>query len=197
MSFSGKQQSPEQNIQRAHLNLLNPTQNFTINRNTIPPPERYEQLQLLLISFVNGSNGFDTYALIDPASQLTFLFDKITSFFELPCEAQASTALQYLNTEHEMFSSKIIETVTVTLFDKVNQQLIIARAYSTPCLKISPANVLGLNQLCDIFKEHNYIYIPDIANDAIGNLLVDNTFPFTSPVEVNQGSKKHPFCVKF
>ena len=66
---------------------------------------------------------FDTYALIDPGSQFTFLLDRVTSFLELPCEAQASTTLQCLNTEHEMPLSKISETVTVTPFDKVNQQL--------------------------------------------------------------------------
>ena len=38
-SFSDKRQSQQQNIQRARLNASNPTQNFSINRNTIPPPE--------------------------------------------------------------------------------------------------------------------------------------------------------------
>ena len=46
-SFSGKQQSQRQNIQRAHLNAPNPTQNLSINRNTFPPPDWYEQLQIL------------------------------------------------------------------------------------------------------------------------------------------------------
>ena len=58
-SFSGKQQSQQQNIQRAHLNASNPSQNFSINRNTIPPPEWYEQLQTLPVSLVNGSKVFD------------------------------------------------------------------------------------------------------------------------------------------
>ena len=93
-SFSDKQQSQQQKIQRAHLNASNPTQNFSINRNTIPPPELYEQLQILTISFLNGSKVFDTYALIDPGSQLTFLLDIVTSFLALPCESQASTTLQ-------------------------------------------------------------------------------------------------------
>ena len=134
---------------------------------------------------------FDTYALIDPGSQFTFLMDKVTSFLELPCEAQASTTLQYLNTEHEMPLSKISGTVTVTPYDKINQHFSIARAYSTPCL-----NVLELNQLCDTFKELSHIYFPDIANGAIGALLGVNTFAFTYPVDVIQGSKKRPFGVK-
>ena len=195
-SFSGKQQSQQQNIQRASLNASNPTQNFIINRNTILPPEWYEQLKILPVSFVNGSKVFDTYALIDPGSQVTFLLDKVFSFLELPCEAQASTTLQYLNTEHEMPLSKISETVTVTPFDKVNQQFSIARAYSTPCLNVSPTNVLELNQLCDTFKELSHIYFSDIANGAIGALLGVNTFAFTYPVDVIQGSKKRPFGVK-
>ena len=139
---------------------------------------------------------FDTYALIDPGSQFTFLLDKVTSFLELPCEAQASTTLQYLNTEHEMPLYKISETVTVTPYDKINQHFSIARAYSTPCLNVSPANVLELNQLCDTFKELSHIYFPDIANGAIGALLGVNTFAFTYPVDVIQGSKKRPFGVK-
>ena len=57
---------------------------------------------ILPVSFSDGSKVFDTYALIDPGSQITMLLDRVTSFLELPCEAQASTTLQYLNTEHEM-----------------------------------------------------------------------------------------------
>ena len=133
---------------------------------------------------------FDTYALIDRGSQFSFLLDKVTRFFELPCEAQASTTLRYLNTEHEIPLSKISETVTVTPFDKINQQFSNARAYSTPCLKVSPANALELNQLSDTFKELSHICLPDIANGAIGALLGVNTFAFTYPVDVIQGSKK-------
>ena len=151
-SFSGKHKSQQQNIQCADLEASNPTQNFSINRNTIPPPEWCEQLQILPVSFVNGSKVFDTYALIDPGSQFTFLLDKITSFLELPCKAQASTTPQYLNTEHKMPLSKISETARVTPFDKVNQQFSIARAYSTTCLNVLPANVLELNQLCNTIK---------------------------------------------
>ena len=138
---------------------------------------------------------FDTYALIDTGSQFTFLLDKVTSFFELPCEAQASTSLQYLNTEHEMPLSKISETVTVTHFVKINQHFSIAIAYSTPCFNVSPANVLEINQLCDIFKEFSHIYFPYIANGAIGALPGVNTFAFTYPVDVIQG-KKRSFGVK-
>ena len=92
-SFSCKQQSQQQNIQRAHLNASKLTQNLGINQNTIPLPEWYEQLQMLPVSFINGSKVFDTYSFIDPGSQFTFLLDKVTGFLELPCEAQASTTL--------------------------------------------------------------------------------------------------------
>ena len=95
-----------------------------------------------------------------------------------------------------MSLSKISETVTVTPFDKINQHFSIARAYGTPCLNVSPANVLELNQLCDTFKELSHICFPDIANGAIGALLGVNTFAFTYLVDVIQGSKKRPFGVK-
>ena len=139
---------------------------------------------------------FDTYAFIDPGSQFTFLLDKVTSFLELPCEAQASTTLQYLNTEHEVPLSKISDTVTVTPFDKINQQFSIARAHSTPCLNASPANVLELNQLCNTFEEISHIYFPDIANGTIGALLDVNAFGFIYTVDVIQGSKKRQLGVK-
>ena len=92
--------------------------------------------------------------------------------------------------------SKISETVTVTPYDKINQHLSIVRAYSTPCLNVSPANVLKLNQLCDTFKELSRIYFPEIANGAIGALLGVNTLAFTYPVDVIQGSKKRQLGVK-
>ena len=91
--------------------------------------------------------------------------------------------------------SKISETVTVTPYEKIDQHFSIARAYSTPCLNVSPANVLELNQLCDTFKELGHIYFPDIANGAIGAPLGVNTFAFTYPVDVIQGTKKRPFGV--
>ena len=134
--------------------------------------------------------------MIDPGSQFTFLLDKVTNFLELPCEAQTSTTLQNLKTEHETPLSKISETVTVTPSDKVNQQFSNARAYSTPCLNVSPANVLELNQFCDTFKELSHIYFPDIANGAIGAVFGVNTFAFTYPVDIIQGRKKRPFGVK-
>ena len=139
---------------------------------------------------------FDTYALIDPGSEFTFLFDKVTSFLELPSEEQASSTLQYFNTEYEMPLSKVSETVTVTLFDKINEQFSIVRAYSTSCLNVSPANNLELNQLCDKFKELSHIYFLDIANGTVGALFGVNTFALKYPVDVSQGSKKHPFGVK-
>ena len=92
--------------------------------------------------------------------------------------------------------SKISETVTVTPYDKINQHFSIARAYSTQCLNVSPANVLELNQLCDTFKELSHIHFLDITNGAIGALLGVNTFAFTYSVDVIQGSKKRPFGVK-
>ena len=92
--------------------------------------------------------------------------------------------------------SKTSETVTVTPYDKINQHFSIARVYSTPCLNVSPANVLELNQLCDTFKEFSHICFPDIANGAIGALPSVNTFAFTYPVDVIQVSKKRPFGVK-
>ena len=86
--------------------------------------------------------------------------------------------------------------MTVTTFDKVNQQFSIAGACSTPCLNVSPANVVELKQLCDTCKKLSHIYFPDIANGAIGALLGVNTFAFTYPVDVIQGCKKRPLGVK-
>ena len=178
-SFSAMQRSHQQNIQRAHLNSSISTQNFSINHVKIIPHECYEQLEILPVSFVNGSKVFDTYDLIDPGSQFTFLLDKVTRFLEHPREAQASKILQYLNSEHEMPLSKVSERVTVTLFDKFDPKLSFARAYITPYLNLSLANTFELNQLSDNFKQLSHIYLPDISNGAVGTLLGVNTFAFT------------------
>ena len=86
--------------------------------------------------------------------------------------------------------------MTVTPFDKINQKFSIARAYRTPYLNVSPGNTPELNQLCDGFKKLSDIYFPDIANSAIGALLGVNTFAFTYPVNVIQGSQTSTFGVK-
>ena len=75
-SFANK--NPNQ-FQRANLNNAN--QNFGVNHLQSTPKEWFEQLQLIPVSFLNGKKAFDTYALIDPGSQFTFILDKIT----VPC----------------------------------------------------------------------------------------------------------------
>ena len=76
------------------------------------PKEWFEQLQLIPVSFLYGKKAFDTYTLINPGSQFTFILDKITNFLALPCKDQEATTLQYLNTGHEVSLSKISEQVT-------------------------------------------------------------------------------------
>ena len=43
----------------------------------------FEQLQLIPVSFVNNGKVCDTYALIDPGSQFTFMLDQIADFLEI------------------------------------------------------------------------------------------------------------------
>ena len=90
---------------------------FSRNHLQSTPKEWFEQLQLIAVSFLNVQKAFDTYTLIDPESQLTFILDKITEFFALAWEDQENTTLQHLNTEHYMPLSNIFEPVTVATFE--------------------------------------------------------------------------------
>ena len=74
--------------------------------------EWFEQLQLIPVSFVNSKKAFDTYALINPGSQITFILDKVTDFLTPPCEDLEATTLQNFNTKHDMPLSKTSEKVT-------------------------------------------------------------------------------------
>ena len=67
----------------------------------------HEQLQLIPVSFLKGNKAFDTYALIDPGTQYSFVLDAISEHLELPCESQQSLPLQFLNTENNKTLSKI------------------------------------------------------------------------------------------
>ena len=147
------------------------------------------------VSFVNGNKAFDTYALIDHDSQFTFLLDTITNFLALPCEAQTSTTLQYLTTQNEMLS-KITAPVIITPYKSLRQSFEIYRAYSTPAMNVTPANIFELNQLCDTFNNLRHIQFPQVADGKIGALLGVNTFAYTHPIEVIDGNINQPFGVK-
>ena len=190
-SFANKNQNQ---FQRANLNNAN--QSFSVNHLQSTLKEWFEQLQLIPVSFLNGKKAFDTYALIDPGSQFTFILDKITEFLALSCEDQEATTLQYLNTEHDMPLSKISEQVTVASYENLDQKFQITTTYSTPCLNVAPANTFELNQLCDAFKELRHIHLPEIAEGIIGALLGINTFAFTHPVEVIPANKNLTFGIK-
>ena len=103
-----------QNVQRRNLNGNATNQSFSINQCLETRKNWYEQLQLIPVSFLKGDKAFDTYALIDPGSQFSFVLDAIAEFLELPRETQQSVPLQFLNTENSMSLSKIVEPVTIT-----------------------------------------------------------------------------------
>ena len=147
-------------------------------------------------SFVNGNKAFDTYALIDQGSQFTFLVDTITNFLALPCEAQTSTTLQYVKNQNEMPLSKITAPVIITPYKSLRQSFEIPRAYSTPSMNVTPANIFELNQLCDTFNNLRHIHFPQVAGGKIGDLLGVNTFAYTHPIEVITGNINQPFGVK-
>ena len=155
-----------------------------------------EQLQLMPVSFVNGNKAFDTYVLIDHGSQFLFLLDTITNLLALPCEAQTSTTLQYVNTQNEMPLSKITAPVIITPYKSLRQSFEISRAYSTPAMNLTPANIFELNQLCDTYNNLRHIHFPQVAGGKIGALLGLNTFAYTQPIEVIPGNINQPFGVK-
>ena len=178
------------------MNGLSTSQNFTVNQISSTPKDWFEQLQLLPVSFIKEDKVFDTYALIDPGSQFTFLLDAVSDYLELPREYQSSTTVQYLSVDYEMPLSKIKQAITVCPFNHFDEKFQISRAYSTPTLNVIAANVTELNYVCDAFNELRHIYFQDIAEGKIGALLVVNAFAFTHPNEVIQGTEIRPFVVK-
>ena len=134
----------QQNVQRRNLNGNAINQSFSIKQCSETPKNWYEQLQLIPVSFLKGDKAFDTYALIDPGSQFSFLLDAISKFLELPRATQQSVPLQFLNTENSMSLSKIVEPVTITPYKSTEISFELSRAFSTPSLNVAAAKFLSL-----------------------------------------------------
>ena len=175
----------ESNTQRSTLDSPSNNQNFCVIKKPSPLRDWLEQLQLMPLSF-------DTYALRDHGSQFTFLLDTITNFLALPCEAQTSTTLQYVNTQIEMSLSKITAPVIITPYNSLRQSFEISRACSTPAMNVTPSNVFELNQICDTFNNLRHIHFPQVAGGKIGALLGVNTFAYYHPIEVIPGIINQP-----
>ena len=158
-------------MQRHNLNGNAINQSFSINQCSETPKNWYEQLQLIPVSFLKGDKAFDTYALIDPGSQFSFVLDAIAEFRELPRETQQSVPLQFLNTENSMSLSKIVEPVSITPYKSSEISFELSRTFSTP----SPFS---------------------FADGKIGALLGVNAFAFTYPTHVIPGNQNQPFGVK-
>ena len=86
-SFANNNQNQ---LQRANLNSAN--QSFSVNHLQSTPKEWFEQLQLIPVSFLNGKKAFDTYALIDPESQFTFILDQN---HRAPCSSMRKSRSHY------------------------------------------------------------------------------------------------------
>ena len=186
----------ESNTQRRNLDSPSNNQSFCVNKKPSPPRDWLEQLQLMPVSFVNVNKVFDTYALIYHGSQFIFLLDTITNFLELPCAAQTSTTLQYVNTQNEMLLSKIRAPVIFTPYKSLRQSFVITCAYSTPAMNVTPANIFELNHICDTFNNLHHIHLPQVAGDKTGALFGVNTFTYTHLIEVIPGNKNQQFDVK-
>ena len=192
-SFGKTKQS---NTQRSTLDSPSNNQSFCVNKKPSPPRDWLEQLQLMPVSFVNGNKPFDTFALIDHGSQFTFLPDAITNFLVLPCEAQTSTTLKYVNTQNEMLLSKMTASVIITPYKSLRQSFQVSRAYSTPAMNVTPASIFELNQICDTFSNLRHIHFSQVAGGKIAALLVVNTFAYTHLIEVITENINQPFVVK-
>ena len=131
-SFSGKQQSQQQNFQRAHLNPSKLTQKFSVNRNKFPPPERNEQLLLLPVSYVKGSRFFDNSLISEASSPSGWI--KLLDFMSF---LRRSSINNSAVPQHWKWNETVslCETVTVSPLTKsnINSALhqTIARHFST------------------------------------------------------------------
>ena len=185
-----------QNVQRRSLNGNAINQSFSINHCSETPKNWYEELQLIPVSFLKGNKAFDTYALIDPGSQFSFVLDARAEFLELPRESQQSIPLKFLNTENSMSLSKIVEPVTITPYKSTEISFELSRTFSTSSLNVAAAKIFELNQICDAFNSLRHIHFPNIADGKIGALLGVNAFAFTYPTYVITGNQNQPFGVK-
>ena len=68
------------NPERRNLIWSSINQFFSINQRSNAPKSWYEKLQLIPVSFLKGNEAFDTYALIDPGSQCSFVLDAISEY---------------------------------------------------------------------------------------------------------------------
>ena len=184
-------------MQLRNLNSNAINESFSINQCPETPKNWYEQLQLIPVSFLKGDKAFDTYALIDPGSQFSFVLHAIAEFLELPRETQQSVPLQFLNTENSMSLSKIVEPVTITPYKSTEISFELSRTFSTPSLNVAAAKIFELNQICDASNSLRHIHFPNIADGKIGALLGVNAFAFTYPTHVIiPGNQNQPFGVK-
>ena len=135
----------QHNVQRRNLNGNSINQSFSINQCSEAPKNWYEQLQLIPVSFLKGDKAFDTYALIDPGSQFSFVLNAIAEFRELPRGSQQSVPLQFLNTENSMSLSKNVEPVTLTPYKSTEASFELPRTFSTPSLNVAAAKIFELN----------------------------------------------------
>ena len=78
----------------------------------------------------------------------------------------------------------------------MKQSFEISRAYSTPAMNVTPANIFELNKKCDTFNNLRHIHIPQVAGGNIGALLSVNTFAYSHPIEVIPANINQPFGVK-
>ena len=185
-----------QNVQQRNLNGNAINQSLSINKCSETPKNWYEQLQLIGVSFLKGDKAFDTYALIDPGSQFSFVLEAIAEFLELPRETQQSVPLQFLNTENSMSLSKIVEPVRLTPYKSTEISFELSRTFSILSLNVAAAKIFEFNQICDAFNSLRHIYFPNIADGKIGALLGVNAFAFTYPTHVKPGNQNQPFGVK-
>ena len=184
-------------MQRRDLNGNAINQSFSIYQCSETPKKCFEQLQLIPVSFLKENKALDTYALIDPGSQFSFVLDAIAEFLELPRETQQSVPLQFLNTENSMSLSKIVEPVTITPYKSTEISFELSRTFSTPSLNVAAAKTIDeLNQIWDAFNSLRHIHFPNIADGKIGALLGVNAFAFTYHTHVTPGNQNQPFGVK-
>ena len=95
-----------------------------------------------------------------------------------------------------MTLSKINEQVTINPYKSSEISFELSRAYSTPSLNVSAANVFQLNQICDAFNNLRQMHFTYFADGNIGALLGVNAFAFTYPTDAIQGNQHEALGVK-
>ena len=137
-----------------------------------------------------GDKVCHPYALIDPGSTGTYILDSISRSLDLETGHQIDLDVQCMKLSRS-FSVRPTAFKVAPYADN-ETQFEIKNANTTTRLKIPPAKISDLNDICQSNSMLRHIQFPDIDKVRIGVLLGTPCVPFTHAFESIRGSPNRP-----